>query len=352
MTKAGMDPSSKLIPRDILKRKTILNLIFIILLFIYISIIFIHYPLYTYVIGLVILFVFFRSTRKYDLLKYLKKQVKARPGERVTNIVMNAKNTSVQDNSKPLFIVGILAALVLPLVIFSSPRIIYEKVDNGYAVRYYAFGLTNYKTATIPDTYKGEPIVGLRGNTFSNMPFLEKVKLPDTIKEIRGQAFLNCKKLTEVNMPTELEYLGGGAFYNASSLKSISFSDKLTYMGGEAFYGASSLTSVRLSENLSEIRGDSFEYCTSLTKIKIPDSITRIGGHAFYGDTSLKNVIISEKSELEEIGSSAFRQCTNLASIQIPKYTLVNERAFKESPTVVYRYTYDKYVMNEYNNIS
>jgi hypothetical protein len=123
-------------------------------------------------------------------------------------------------------------------------------------------------------------------------------------------------------------------------------------MGGEAFYGASSLTSVRLSENLSEIRGDSFEYCTSLTKIKIPDSITRIGGHAFYGDTSLKNVIISEKSELEEIGSSAFRQCTNLASIQIPKYTLVNERAFKESPTVVIRYTYDKYVMNEYNNIS
>ena len=33
MTKAGMDPSSKLIPRDILKRKTILNLIFIVLLF-------------------------------------------------------------------------------------------------------------------------------------------------------------------------------------------------------------------------------------------------------------------------------------------------------------------------------
>ena len=111
----------------------------------------------------------------------------------------------------------------MPSIIFLKPKILYEKVDNGYAVRYYAFGLTNFKTATIPETYKNEKVVSLRGNTFSNMPFLKSVKLPDTITEIRGQAFKNCKRLTDVNIPENLEYLGGGAFYNAKSIKRIEF---------------------------------------------------------------------------------------------------------------------------------
>ena len=38
-------------------------------------------------------------------------------------------------------------------------------------------------------------VVGLRGNTFSNMPFLTEVSLPDSITEIRGQAFKNCRSL-------------------------------------------------------------------------------------------------------------------------------------------------------------
>ena len=64
----------------------------------------------------------------------------------------------------------------------------------------------------------------------------------------------------------------------------------------------------------------------------------RIGGHAFYGNSSLSKVSISENSKLQEIGSSAFRQCSRLYNINIPSGTYVNERAFKESPTVVNRY--------------
>lgn len=343
MTKAGIDKSSKLIPSDILKRKKILNIIFSILIFVYITLIFFHFPIYTYIVGIVILFIFFKVTRKYDLIKYLKKQLKARPGEKISNIVMNVKNTFVADDSKTTFMIVLLTAIILPLLIFSSPKIIYEKVDDGYAVRYYIFGLTNFKTANIPATYKNENIVSLRGNTFSNMPFLESVNLPDTITEIRGQAFMNCYKLTEVNIPNRLEYLGGGAFYNAKSLKKIELPDTLTYLGGESFYGAKSLEYVKLSNKLSEIRGDSFEYCTSLKSINIPDSVTRIGGHAFYGDTSLSEVSISKNSKLSEIGSSAFRRCSSLYNISIPLRTVVNERAFKESPTSVNRYEQNAY---------
>ena len=279
----------------------------------------------------------------------MKKQLKARPGEKVSNIVMNIKNTFITDNSKGAFVISMVVAIVLPLIIFSSPRILYEKVDGGYAVRYYIFGLTNFKTAIIPETYKNEKVVSLRGNTFSNMPFLESVSLPDSIIEIRGQAFKNCYKLTEVNIPKQLEYLGGGAFYNAKSIKRVELPDTLTYLGGESFYGAKSLEYVKLPNNLTEIRGDSFEYCTSLKSIVIPDNVTRIGGHAFYGDSSLSEVSISENSKLSEIGSSAFRQCSSLYNITIPSGTYVNERAFKESPTTINRFGYDSY--NNSSNI-
>lgn len=345
LTKAQIDMSSNLIPSDILKRKKNFNIIFLILLFIYISIIFFHFPFLTYAVGLIILIIFFIFTRRYNLIKYLKKEIIARPEEKISNIVLNAKNTFVKDDSKRIIKIGILFAIIMPLIIFSSPRIIYEKVEGGYAVRYYTFGLTNFRTATIPATHKGKTVVTLRGNTFSNMPLLKSVKLPDSIKEIRGQAFKNCYLLEDVNIPNSLEYLGGGAFYNAKSIRRIELPDTLYYLGGESFYGASSLEYIKLSENLLEIRGDSFEYCKSLGSITIPDNVVRIGGHAFYGDTYLSSVIISENSKLNEIGSSAFRRCTSLKSILIPSGTSVNERAFKESPTIIRRYG-----SNYYNN--
>lgn len=355
LVKAGIDNSMKLVPNDILKRKNILNTIFSVLVFVYISLIFFHFPIYTYVFGLIILFIFYKITRKYNLIKYLTKQIKERPGEKISNIVMNVKNTFVNDNSKSIFIVSILVAISLPLIIFFTPKIIYEKTNGGYAVRYYMYGLTNFKSASIPEMHNNEPVVSLRGNTFSNMPFLESVILPNTIVEIRGQAFKNCYKLKEINIPKKLEYLGGGSFYNAKSIKNIELPDTLTYLGGESFYGANSLEYVKLSNNLTEIRGDSFEYCTSLKKITIPDNVTRIGGHAFYGDSNLSEVQLTSNSKLNEIGSSAFRQCSSLYSITIPRTTYVNERAFKESPTNIqyfnvnesyYNYNYDSY----YNN--
>ena len=335
MAKAGIEEKNNLIPSDILKRKNLLNIIFSVLVFIYISLIFFHFPSYTYIIGMIVLSIFFCLTRKYNLIKYLKKEIKSRPSEKILNIVMNVKNSFVHDNTKILRIVCVIIAIIVPLIVFFNPRIMYEKVDNGYAVRFYTFGVTNFTSATIPQEYKGENVVSLRGNTFSNMPFLENVILPDTVTEIRGQAFKNDKKLMSVNIPSKLEYLGGGAFYNCTSISNIELPDTLTYLGGEAFYNATSLESVKLSEKLTEIRGNTFENCSSLESIIIPDSVTRIGGHAFYANTSLSNVVLTENSSLTEIGSSAFRMCNNLYSITLPRSVRVNSRAFKESPTVI-----------------
>ena len=330
-----IDLNTKLMPLSTLKRKKVLSVIFSILVFIYISMIFFHFPLLTYIVGMIILIVFFVISRKFNLVKTIAKEIKARPTEKMDNIISNTVNNLTEDNLLTFKICSFLVAVFLPLMIFMTPKIFYEKQGDGYAVRFYAYGLLNYKSATIPEEYRGKKVIALRGNTFSNMYFLEKVTLPDTIKEIRGQAFKYDWKLTEVNMPKSLEYLGGGAFYNCISLKKISLPDTLTYMGGETFYNATSLEYVKLSRNLTEIRGNTFENCYSLKEITIPDKVTRIGGHAFYGNHNLEKVTLTKNSRLTEIGSSAFRQCYKLKNIKIPIHTTVNDRAFKESPTIV-----------------
>lgn len=340
LIKAQIDINTQFITSGALRRKNIFNIIFSMLLCIYIILIFFHFPIITYILGLIILIIFYKTTRKYNLMKYLKKQLKARPNEKISNIVMNAKATLVADSSKKVLRLGTIVAIILPIIMFMKPVILYEKMDNGYGVRFYAFGITNFTTATIPEKYKGEDVISLRGNTFSNMPLLEEVTLPNTITEIRGQAFKNNYKLKSVNIPEKLEYLGGGAFYNCKTLTSIEIPDTVTYIGGESFMNASSLKSVKLSNNITEIRGSTFENCSSLESIEIPDKVTRIGGHAFYGNNSLSRVYISENSSLSEIGSSAFRLCYNLREITIPQNTYVNERAFKESPTIVNRYNH------------
>lgn len=332
---AGFEKDKSLIPQVIAKKKIIFSSLLAILISVYICLIFFHFPIYTYIIGLIIIIIFIFKTQKYDFMTYLKKEIKSRPQEKISNIIMNIKNSLIEDKQKGLRTTILILGIITPLIVFSKPRIMYEKVSDGYAVRFYTFGLTNFKTVEIPEKHNGKPVLSLRGNTFSNMPFLEEVNLPNTIKEIRGQAFKNDINLKYVNIPSNLEYLGGGAFYNCKSITKIELPDSLKFLGGESFYNATSLEEIKLSENLTEIRGNSFENCSSLEAITIPDEVERIGGHAFYGNTSLKEVKFTENSRLKEIGSSAFRLCQSLRTITIPKNVNINERAFKESPTKI-----------------
>lgn len=283
------------IPSGVLKRKNALNVILAILLFAFMCLIFFHFPLYTYMLGIIIIIVFLVVTRKYDLMDYIVKEIKSRPNEKISNIIMNIKNSFVPDTSKTLRKITIAVALLAPLIIFYKPLIFYETIEDAYSIRFYTYGLTEYKNAYIPSSHNGKPVVSIRGNVFANMYFLETVTLPDSITEIRGEAFKNDIKLRSVKLPS----------------------------------------------NLTEIKGSTFENCNSLESIEIPDTVTRIGGHAFYNCTGLREVDISSNSQLNEIGSSAFRNCYSLKSITIPYNAYVNDRAFKNSPTQINYYRDD-----------
>ena len=93
MQRAGITEEQNLIPEDMLRRKNILNAILAVLLFVYISLFFFHFPMKTYVIGLIILVVYAFLTSRYQLIKYLKKEIRSRSQEKISNIVMNVKYT-------------------------------------------------------------------------------------------------------------------------------------------------------------------------------------------------------------------------------------------------------------------
>ena len=198
-----IDLNTKLVPLSALKRKKVLSIIFSILVFIYISMIFFHFPLLTYIVGIIILIVFFVISRKFNLVKMIAKEIKARPTEKMDNIIINIVNSLTEDNLLTFKICSFLVAVFLPLMIFMTPKILYEKQGDGYAVRFYAYGLLNYKSATIPEEYKGKKVIALRGNTFSNMYFLEKVTLTKNSKltEIGSSAFRQCYKLENIKIP-------------------------------------------------------------------------------------------------------------------------------------------------------
>ena len=321
LNKLSVNDVKSLVPDYIVRRKEIMNYILAILLFVFVSSIFFHFSLKFYLICVAILWVFIIFSAiftRFDLMKFIVKKIKENPKDKISGVVLYAKNevNSRYNNSKLWFY--ILVPIILPLFIFLQPRIFYEWTDDGYAAWIYTFWVLNYKTAEIPETHNGKPVVSLRGNAFSDMFFLESVKLPDTLKEIRGQAFKNCISLRNVNIPKNLEYLGWSAFSNATSIKSIVLPDSLTYLWWEAFNWAISLENVVLSKNLTEIRWNTFMGCTSLKSITIPDGITRIWGSAFYWATRLSEVIIWENSQLEEIGWGAFYNASSLKSIVIP----------------------------------
>ncbi len=360
--------------RGMLGRKLLNAFLFSVITFICLSLYFFHFPTWTYLLEIIVIIVFIKSNSKYSTKDYLAKEVKARPDEKISNIVASILAENVKDTlfTKLIRIAVVILPFVLVLFVYSEPHFLYEKASDGYHLRFYTQTLSGEDEITVPDEYKGEPITGIRGNVFSNLRKVRKITLPDTIKEIRGKTFKNDTFLEEVNLPAELTYLGGSAFanceyleeitipegvteiqgrtfYNCRSLKVVNLHDKIEAIHGEAFINCQSLETIELPPKITEIRGNTFQGCSSLETVVIPEGVTRIGGHAFEDCSSLKDVTFPKT--LREIGSSAFRRCYALKEVRIPYGVTVADNAFKENNyTRVYYFTEGSPSGTEYEN--
>lgn len=307
--------NDKYICSEIKNKQTILFTIFLLLNIVFVAFIFFHMPLYTLLLEVINVVVYLVFSKKFSIKNIIVKEIKNRPDEKISNIIASIMSRSFESNNRFILkAILIIISFLLPLGYFYNPHVFYESYMDGYYVRFYTFGISNFDTVYISNTYKGKPVYGIRGDVFSNMYLLKNVYIEEGIDTIRGTAFKNDINLEEVHLPKSLTYLGGEAFYNCSSLVSVNLGDT----------------------KITEVKGNTFENCTSLSSIIIPEGVTRIGGHAFRGDSKLSEVSIP--STVREIGSSAFRSCISLYTVSVPKEASINVRAFKESPTNVRRY--------------
>lgn len=311
---------------------------------------------------IVLTIVFFKITSGYDIKKYLIKEIKNRPDEKMNYVITSTLSSYGTNKTIGIFLrlIILLITIITPLLLFKTPHLIYEKVAGGYNVRYYTLGIFKQdKIVEIPSTYKGQNVIGIRGDTFERSSSIEKIILPETITEIRAGAFKKCTNLKEINIPSKVTTISANTFEGCTSLENIELPDSIEEIRGEAFLNCTNLKEVKLPPNITEIHGSTFENCTSLTQIDIPEGVTRIGGSAFRECHNLNHVTIPKS--VIEIASSAFRN-TSLNDVCISKKASVNERAFKgiyPYPKIAYyendciyqepTYNYNNYTY-EYNN--
>ncbi len=273
------------------KRKNILTIIYCLLVYI-VTTLFMAYHTHPFIviIFLIVLTIFYiKMSRGKVIEDILIKEIKARPDEKMENIIVSKMQEATENNNIFFRVMTSLVTVALILLVFFEPHMIFENTPDGYYLRYYTLGIFNNPSdVKVPAQYKNKDVVGIRGSVFENMIFIKNVQLPETIKEIRGDAFKNCINLESINLPLQLK----------------------------------------------EIHGSTFENCSKLKAINIPEGVKRIGGSAFRNDSNLSEVVIPKS--VTEIGSSAFR-ATNIQKVCISKNAYVNERAFKETyPTIVY----------------
>ncbi len=145
---------------------------------------------------------------------------------------------------------------------------------------------------------------------------VERVTIPDTVKEIGKNAFEDCKSLNSIEIPDGVTEIGEYAFFGCTSLTSLTIPNGVKKIEESTFIRCTRLTSVTIPNSVTKIGKSAFNGCTNLTSITIPNSVTEIGQGAFFGCTGLTSLTIP--NSVTTIGRNAFAGCTGLTSISIP----------------------------------
>ena len=156
---------------------------------------------------------------------------------------------------------------------------------------------------------------------FRKEEFLKKVEIKVQAKEIPKSMFFACKALERVELPDSIRNIGPYAFCGCTSLKDItSFADmKVTNIGTSAFEHCEALESAEFPKELETLGGAAFGGCKGIKKVKFAkDSVLKsIGNHCFRGCESIEEVELPDS--VEKVGISAFADCKALKRISIPK---------------------------------
>ena len=125
-------------------KRNILLLMFTFFTFVCTMMFFFNIPLIICLICEGIVFLMYRLIgKKYNIINVLSKQAKNNPNDDISNIVANIKNNK-KDVIIPNIIktcISVIVAVLIPIAVFTNPKILYIRYGSGYAVLKYTKGL-------------------------------------------------------------------------------------------------------------------------------------------------------------------------------------------------------------------
>lgn len=161
---------------------------------------------------------------------------------------------------------------------------------------------------------KGEQI-HLSSRAFDECTNLKKVTLPKYMEEIPEAAFKDCSSLKEIVLPQEARQIAAHAFYRCHSLEHITLPNGLKLLGYGAFR-ESGLTSIEIPEDAWEIGEYAFSGCNSLREVTMKGERIRLSFHAFEGCTNLEKITLPR--QMMEIQRATFKDCSKLQHMDLP----------------------------------
>ena len=223
---------------------------------------------------------------------------------------------------------GIHASEYVELPVSGEREIVEEQTANG-VLRYEIFEdhaeLSEYEgddtEVEVAADVSGKPVTIIGDGAFisnfykalNDEPYVEKVKLPDSITEIRGSA-IPCVK--EINLPDGLRVIGEDALMEFEA-EELTIPDSVEIIGSAAF-SDSALRRVVLPSSVQKIGPMPFQYCDQLEEIRIGEeneNYKTVDGVLYTGDGKKliqypggKGDTYSVEAGTETIGYGAFAQ--------------------------------------------
>ena len=157
------------------------------------------------------------------------------------------------------------------------------------------------------------------GKAFQFCYKLERVTLPEGLKDIGCRAFDSCRNLKYINIPSGVEHIDPTAFEGCSAEEGYEYGNGL-YFGNEndkyiVLVRAvnKDITSCEINPNVRLICTDTFAQCEKLESVTLPEGLTHIVSGMFRGCTALRE--ISLPASLIALEDFAFAGCSSLERI-------------------------------------
>ncbi|MBQ7849144.1 MAG: leucine-rich repeat protein [Clostridia bacterium] len=200
---------------------------------------------------------------------------------------------------------------------------------------------------SVPAVLDGKPVVRIGEDAFARCADVERVELPDSVKEIGARAFLGCGRLRELRLPAALTAIGESAFDSCGDLAALTIPASVTRIGAcafedcivlklKVFYHSSAHEYAKKNGIGYDVLGapavyettDAADGCVITryrghdARVTVPQKIggkavVGIGAEAFRGRLDVELVELPEG--VRGIGARAFQDCGRLRGVKLPE---------------------------------